>query len=627
MTPDDLDKLNLPSDPRLSPDGTAVVFTVSRPNLEEDRYDEVIWIADSEGSRPFSEGPRDKNARWSPDGSTIAFTRRADDESKAQVTVIPAEGGEPRTLTDFELGVEELEWSPDGSRLAVVAVTYTEEWADLDDDERERKPRRVTSVPYRFDNLGWTHDRKRHIWLVDPHGNEEPRCLTPGEFDEQLMSWSPDGGKISFVSDRDSARGLRSGNDAFEVDLANGQIDRVAPRGFWTQTSYGPSGHLHLLGNLDPVYPVDSLLYRRETDGSLTALTETRSSVSLAAGPARIAWDGDDAIVGWEDSGKFGVVRVSPMGEVTEEIADQRVVTGFDAYDGRIVATSKTTTSPGELLSFDGDESQLTKLNRGEIAAVAPDHFTVESGGYDLDVWVFLPSGEESVPLLLNIHGGPASQYGFGFFDEFQVYAAAGYGVVACNPRGSSGRGNDFRNAVKAEGWGTVDLEDIRAVVAAALERYPRLDEDRMGIMGGSYGGFLTGWVIGHEDRWKSAVVERALTVWTSFSGTSDIGGVFAENYLEAAYPDGWERWWEAGPLAIAHRVSTPTLILHAEEDWRCPIEQGEQYFMALLRNGTPTEMIRFPCEGHEMSRSGKPRHRKERFEAILDWHDRYLKG
>lgn len=238
---------------------------------------------------------------------------------------------------------------------------------------------------------------------------------------------------------------------------------------------------------------------------------------------------------------------------------------------------------------------------------------------------MYLPEGGAGVPLLLNVHGGPASQYGFGFFDEFQVYAGAGYGVVACNPRGSAGRGAGFVEAVKGDGWGVVDHADVTAAVQAALERYDRLDPDRMGVMGGSYGGFMTAWMIGKEKHWKSAVVERALISWMSFSGTSDIGGVFPENYTGASYPDAWDTWWRLSPLALADDVTTPTLVLHAENDFRCPIEQAEQYFTALLRNGTTTELLRFPDEGHEMSRSGKPRHRKERFDAILGWHDRHL--
>jgi dipeptidyl aminopeptidase/acylaminoacyl peptidase len=197
--------------------------------------------------------------------------------------------------------------------------------------------------------------------------------------------------------------------------------------------------------------------------------------------------------------------------------------------------------------------------------------------------------------------------------------------VVACNPRGSSGRGDRFMQAVTGEGWGVVDVADVTAALESALDRHARLDRARIGIMGGSYGGFLTAWMTARDDRFRSAVVERALLNWSSFAGTSDIAGVFPSDYTGAAYPEAWDVWWRASPMATAHRVRTPTLVLHAEADWRCPIEQAEQYFTALLRNGTPAEFLRFPGEGHEMSRSGKPKHRLERFEAILDWHGRYL--
>jgi len=623
MTPDQISEIHVPSDPRLSPDGTRVAYVVSTPNLEEDRYDRVIWV---EGGQ-FTAGPGDSSPRWSPDGSGLAFLRSIDG-STAQVAIIPADGGDSRTVTDFELGVEALEWSPDGDRLVVVAVTYGDEWADLDDDERSRRPRRINSVPYRFDTRagGWTHDRKRHLWLVDANGDEEPRCLTPGEFDEDSPAWAPNGSHVAFISDRDPGHGLVSGNDVWQVDVESGTAAKVTDRGFWSAVSYRSDGTLHLLGNVESRYPVDAYLYRREDDGSLTDLTGhlDRSSVSLSAGPAAIRWDDQDAIVGFEDAGRFGIISVTPEGTIDTLVRGDKVVTGHDAADRRLVYTASTWDSPGELIS---DGTPLTHLNDADLDLAVPDHFTVESGGHEIDVWVYLPAGDSRVPLLLNIHGGPASQYGYGFFDEFQVYAGAGYGVVACNPRGSAGRGREFVKAVVGEGWGKVDRADISAAVEAALTRHDRLDDTRMGIMGGSYGGFMTAWMIGQEDRWRSAIVERALISWTSFSGTSDIGGVFPENYTEASYPDAWDTWWRLGPLALADGVTTPTLVLHAENDYRCPIEQAEQYFMALLRNGTTTELLRFPGEGHEMSRSGKPRHRLERFAAILDWHERHIAG
>lgn len=620
MTPDQLAQTHVPSDPRLSPDGTRVAFVVSTPNIEDDRYDRVIWVE----HEPFTSGPGDSSPRWSPDGTRLAFLRSIDGDP-AQVAIIPIGGGEARTVTSFDRGVEAMEWSPDGTHIAVVAVTYTDDWTDLDDDERSRRPRRVTTVPFRFDNQGWIHDRKRHIWLVDVIGDAEPLCLTPGDFDEQSPAWSPDGDRIAFISDRDPAQGLVSGNDVYEVNVSTGETTQVTQRGFWSQASYRPDGVLHLLGNTESKYPVDAYLQRRESDGSLSNLTGhlDRGSVSLSAGPATVRWDGSTAIIGLEDSGRFGIISVTPEGTVDTLARGDKVVTGFDHADRRLVYTASTWDSPGELIS---DGTPLTNLNDADLALVVPDHFTVDSAGNEIDVWVYLPdTDDEHVPLLLNIHGGPASQYGYGFFDEFQVYAAAGYGVVACNPRGSSGKGDVFVKAVTGDGWGVVDLADIDAAVAGALERHPRLDADRLGVMGGSYGGFMTAWITAKEDRWKSAVVERALAVWTSFAGTSDIGGVFPENYLGVDYPEGWNRYWEASPLAFAHQVKTPTLVLHSENDFRCPIEQAEQYFMALLRNGTPAEMLRFPGEGHEMSRSGKPKHRVERFEAVLDWHSRFL--
>lgn len=621
MTPDQIAQLNVPSDPRVSPDGTRVAFVVSTPNLDEDRYDRRIWIENEQ----FTRGPGDTSPRWSPEGDELAFLRSIDSDPP-QVAIIPARGGEARMLTEFELGVEALEWAPNGQRMVVVAVTYTEDVADLDDDERSRRPRRITSVPFRFDTRpgGWTHDRKRHLWLVDPSGEEEPRCLTPGEFDEDSPAWSSDGKRIAFISDRDPAQGLVPGNDVWEVDVDTGEITQITDRGFWTAVSYRPDGVLHLLGNTESRYPVDAYLYCRESDGTLTDLTGhlDRGSASVAAGPPAIRWDDQTAIVGFEDSGRFGLIAVTTDGTIDTLVRGDKIVTGYDAADNRLVHTTSTWDSPGEVIA---DGTPLTNLNDADLALVVPDHFRVESDGQEIDVWVYLPDGDDQVPLLLNIHGGPASQYGFGFFDEFQVYAGAGFGLVACNPRGSSGRGREFVKAVVGEGWGQVDRADIVAAVAGAIDRHPRLDTEHMGIMGGSYGGFMTAWMIGQEDRWKSAVVERALISFTSFSGTSDIGGVFPESYTDVGYPEGWDTWWKLSPLSLADGVTTPTLVLHSENDFRCPIEQAEQYFMALLQNGTTSELLRFPGEGHEMSRAGKPRHRVERFEAILDWHRRHL--
>ncbi len=623
VQPSDLSKLVTPSDPRIH--GDRVVFVLTSIDLDEDRYVREIWIHDGSGARRLTGGPADSAPRWSPDGSRLAFLRSRDSKP-AQVAVIPVDGGEAAAITDFDLGVEELEWSPDGSRLAVTAITWHDDWADLDDDERAGRPRRVTSIPYRFDQMGWTHDRKRHIWLVDPEGVAEPDCVTPGPHDDRNLAWSPDGSALAFVSDRHARQGLAAGTDVWEVAIAGDRVPiRRAERGFWTMPGYRPDGVLHLIGHTDPMFPQVFGVYRVESDRGLTGLTAPvdRAVASLAGGPPQMRWRGRTLYCYVEDAGSVNVLRVEPDGSTEVAIGGRRVVGSFDVSEDRIVFTASSPVEPGTLLEWiEGGESELESI-RSDVELVEPRHF--RSGTHDVDTWVVMPPGDGRVPVLLNIHGGPASQYGDGFFDEFQVYAAAGFGVVACNPRGSSGRGEEFLKAVTADGWGVVDVEDVLVALDAALEANPRLDPGRIGIMGGSYGGFLTAWILGHHDRFRSAVVERGLLNWTSFSGTSDIAGVFAESYLGAGYPEGWRTWWERSPLAVVDRVTTPTLVLHAESDLRCPIEQAEQYFTALLRNGTPTEMVRFPGEGHEMSRSGKPRHRVERFEAILEWHRRWL--
>ena len=624
----DLTELQLPSDPRIHPDGVLVAYVLTRMDLEEDGYRRRIHLHDGSAPRPFTSGPVDSHPRWSPDGNRLAFLRATDlHKPVSQLAVMPVGGGEAEVVTSFPLGVEYFSWAPDGRYLCVVAKSWNEELADLTDEERSRRPKRITRFPYRFDNRGWLHDRVRQIWLVPPSGSEEPRRLTEGDFDESMPAWHPNSDRVAFVTDRHERQGLEPGGDVFEVDL-EGRLRQAGERGGWVAPLYSPAGALHLLGHPELDYPRLFGLWREELDGTLISLTGDldRSVFSLVGGGLTLpAWVEEELFTLLEDSGRIELVRLGPDGGSEIVMGGDRVVTGFDAMGGRVVVTISDDAWPGELIDLaNGSEGRLTHYSDSLSFQPRPlTHLRVETAGSAIDTFVMLPEGEGPFPVVLNIHGGPASQYGFGFFDEFQVLAGAGYAVVACNPRGSSGRGLDYVRAVVGENWGKVDLEDITAALDAALESHPELDRQRLGIMGGSYGGFMTAWAVAHSDRFRSAIVERALTSFPSFEGTSDIGRIFTSNYVQS---DLLEEKWAKSPLALADRIFTPTLILHSEEDYRCPIEQAEQLWMLLMQRGIETEMVRFPGEGHELSRSGKPHHRMERFEAILDWHDRHLR-
>jgi len=636
MIPEDLAGYASLSDPQLHPDGVRVAFVVSRMNLDADRYERRIWLWDGSTARSFTHGPADTRPRWSPDGMRLAFLRASGEPGKvAQVAVMGAGGGEAAVLTSFSLGASEAEWSPDSARLAVVGSEWLE--PEVDDDERKRRPRRIRGAGFRFDNLGWLHDRRKNVYLVDPAGGEAV-ALTSGEDRDGNVVWRPDGKAVAFLSPRHARRYVEPGIQAWEVPVGGGDPVALVEPGSWTDPSYRPDGVLHLVGDPDPWgYPRVSGVWRIEPNGPVRLAADLDRNFAVPAPvitPSGPQWLDDGSFrAAIEDRATVRVVVVQPDGTWSDVAGGERTITGMTTRrDGSAMAFVATTpTDPGELVWWDhGIERVVTDLNAGfrEAAGlVAAEHFTVTNDGVDLDAWVLLPPGGAKVPLLLNIHGGPATQFGFGFFDEFQVYVGAGFGVVACNPRGSSGRGTHFvRTPVNR--WHEErppDLEDILAVVDAALARYDRLDADRMGIMGGSYGGFMTGRILPLDHRWKSAVPERGLYSFTSFAGTSDIGYWFPFNYLGDWTYEGWDTLWAASPLSRAHEVTTPCLFIHSEEDYRCPIEQAEQFFAVLVERGVEAEMLRFPGSGHELSRSGKPRYRRERFEAIVDWHRRHL--
>jgi dipeptidyl aminopeptidase/acylaminoacyl peptidase len=646
MVPEDIYELTGTADPRLSPDGETVAFVVWRIDREEGEYRSAIWLAAADGSTPprqFTSGERrDSSPRWSPDGSQLAFTSSRGEGKTSQLYVIPAEGGEARKLTDLKEDPSELAWSPDGSRIAFCARVRDEAYEE--EDERKRRPRRFTRLNYKLDNVGWTGDRRQHVFLVPVDGSEAPRQLTGGDFEHASPAWSPDGKQLAFVSARSEFWDVELASDVYVVDVDGGAEPRQLTEsdGSCEGLVWSPDGSqiafAYTPGTLDWPHH-GQIAVVSASGGGQRVLTESLDRTCAPYPPIREPIWGDDGRImfGIEDGGNVHVYAVPADGSGAPEpvLEGERVVSGFDLRNGTLVYTQTTPTALAELHA--GDRA-LTDVGRAfaegrELAQ--PERFTaVSEDGTEVDAWIVRPPGLEEgkrYPTLLNIHGGPFSQYTTGFFDEFQVYAGAGYVVLYANPRGSSGYSEAWGRAIRGPsngqgpGWGTVDYQDLMAVVDTALDRYDFIDPDRLGVLGGSYGGFMTTWIVGHTDRFKAAVSERAVNNLVSAYGSSDLFWAFAGQFGSYLYED-FDAWVERSPSRYADAITTPLLIIHSENDLRCAIEQGEHLFITLRLRKHEVEMVRFPAESHELTRSGSPPHRVERFQIILDWFDRYLK-
>lgn len=643
MRPTDLALLRTPGVPTLSPDGRIAVVAVTRLDLEADEYRSQLWAVPTDGSspaRPLTSGHRDADPAFSPDGRWLAYLSAAPG-GKPQVHVLPTAGGAARCLTAHPLGAGTPSWAPDSRRLAYAArVPEPGRYGTVEGlPPAAEPPRLITTLQYRRDDVGFLTDRRSQVFVLDlPVDATDdaapapaPVQVTTGDADCTDVAWRPDGRVLAFVSARHERADRDLVHDVHEVTLDGSGLRRITQsRGDCALPAYAPDGRLVVTGvpDLGPDgvdfvarQPVPCLV---DAAGALRPLLDPELYHRDDDTPTTLVVDGA-VLVGVQRRGAVQLLRVPLDGAAPEPLIDGPfTVRGIAAAGGVVVACVAHDRSAGELVALTpGRRRLITEFGRRlgesgrvhrmvERAATAPD-------GYPVHGWVTTPPGPGPHPVLLTIHGGPFAQYGWVLFDETQVYVSAGYAVVQCNPRGSSGYGAAHGRAIR-EAFGDRDAVDVLAFLDAALED-PALDGDRVGVMGGSYGGYLTTLLIGRTTRFVAAISERAFNDPESFVGSSDIGWCFPDQYLGTDPA----RVAEQNALAHAHRITTPTMVIHAEEDWRTPLEQGTRLYVELKRRGVPSELLLFPGEGHELSRSGRPGHRLARFEHILRWWARWL--
>lgn len=672
MREDDLLRFQWIADPRLSPDGTRVAFTLVTVDTEADEYRTNLWLCDvpSDGAPPappreLTFGGRDSQPRWSPDGRTLAFVRKGERESPPQVHLLPLEGGEARALTSLKGGAHSPAWSPDGSRLAFLSGHNPA----VDTPERKKpkhEPARVVTRPeFRWNDEGfvdWEH--LDHVWVV-PAAGGEPRQLTCGtRFKESSPEWSRDGRWILFVTDRREepwfgdpiedndvravAPGLAAPTDGADMVLV---ADIAGPLGPFAQ---GPGGALAAVGGVRPTPPRsydqnDVLLLEgawpmREakvlTAGHDLAVGETTSSDQhppRGGGGLPLAFTADGGILfGYA---KHGVTRVARLdlgsGSVEDVTApDQDVVCGSASADGsRLAVTAGGLAAPGDLWLYDTRTRRGTKLFAPNDALLAEANLgEVEEFWYDsfdgrrVQGWIVKPPGFDPAkkhPLVLQIHGGPHVPYGIAFFHEFRVLAAAGYLVLYTNPRGSTSYGEAFANCIQYAYPGD-DYRDLMAAVDHVVAR-GWVDESRMGVTGGSGGGLLTNWIVTRTNRFRAAVTQRCVADWASMYYSSDFA-LFTPTWFRRPPFEDPREYAGRSPAWDLAKVETPLMVIHSEEDWRTPIAQGEIMFRGLKQLRKPVVMVRFPGESHELSRSGAPSRRVQNQQHIRRWFDRWLK-
>lgn len=662
ITAEDLYEFEIISSVRLSPDGGHIVYTQQWVDRKTEKKYKNLWVVSTSADGQvepmrFTYGKQnDSVPEWSPDGQQIAFlSNRSDPDRPAQIYLIPFHGGEARPLSEIEGEINSLAWSPGGDRLLCTVRKTDPEAIERREDEQKKKlgvvVRHHERVFYKLDGYGYLPKERTHLWTVDAQSGEAVQLTDHPVYDEEFPAWSPDGKWIAFISNRSDEPDFHiDALDLFVMPASGGDMRRIStPPGEKFLPAFSPDGHwiAYYAREGEALDYKNTGVWVVPADGSQAPRNLTEPyDLHISAWTINDLGQPETMPPTWSHDGQrlyFPVVRhgrsvvlsVSADGSDLQTIIDEEGVVGsfsFDRDQTKLAYFFGKMDDPGQVFFRDehGNTRQLTQVNQhllDELDLGQTETVWIQGKvGNDLQGWILKPPGfdlDKKYPSILEIHGGPLTQYGYFFMHEFYYLAAQGYVVHFCNPRGGRGYGEAHAKAIWG-GWGGADYDDLMAWTEfVAKQAY--IDPERMGVTGGSYGGYMTAWIIGHTQRYRAAVTQRCVSNLISMWGSSDFNWVFQQELGNKPPFEDLQKFWDHSPMKYIGNAKTPTLVIHSENDLRCPIEQGEQVYVGLKKLGVDSEMVRFPDEFHGLSRTGRTDRRIVRLNHIRRWFDRYM--
>lgn len=636
-----------------SPNEDKLCFIKSIADHEQNKYETDLWLYEQGQIHKLTNGHSDRNPKWINADHVAFFSRRVKDEKvqKTRIYSISTLGGEAELLHEtfhqiqsfevldehhwlvqisYEPGRFELEQQQDGKALEKF-MTDHEGWKEFDE------------IPFWANGDGFTNKKRSALGILDLKANKI-ELLTDHLTDVYHYDLNKEKNQVAYIYN--AFKNVMSIYDSIGTIELKTKIKKEISHEevfVYERCQYNPDGQLVVLGKSGQQYGlnenarfflIDPLTGEAKCispnfDGSTGCSVGSDAKYGAGGGSDWIFTEEGmifSATIGYS----CNLMLLKQDGSVVPYTEIDGAIFDYQRLNGKIVFNALKDAVPMELYELDSEIKPLTHYNEAygkSIFLSIPEHvqFTQPDGAV-IDGWIMKPRGFNSsrrYPAILNIHGGPKTVYGSVYYHEMQYWASEGFVVMYCNPRGSDGKGNAFAD-IRGK-YGTIDYDDLMAFVDVVLEKYPFVKHDQIGLTGGSYGGYMTNWIVGHTDRFKAAATQRSISNWISMYGTTDIGYFFVQDQIAANPWDNFELLWDRSPMKYADKIKTPLLVLHSEEDYRCWLTEGIQMFTSLKTNNVPAKMVMFHGENHELSRSGKPKNRVKRLKEITEWMVKYI--